>query len=52
MGAINPTQINWKSVKVNKTENVITTAMMGVSSGRVTKRNCCHGDAPSRLAAS
>src|SRR3954447_5375091 len=26
-------QINWKSVKVNSTENVITTAMMGVSSG-------------------
>src|SRR5207244_2454277 len=26
-------QINWKSVKVNSTENVITTAMIGVSSG-------------------
>jgi len=26
-------QINWKSVKVNRTENVITTAMIGVSSG-------------------
>ena len=27
------TQISWKSVKVNSTENVITTAMMGVRSG-------------------
>src|SRR6516162_1440314 len=25
------TQMSWKSVKVNSTENVITTAMMGVS---------------------
>ena len=26
-------QINWKSVNVNNTEKVITTAMIGVSSG-------------------
>src|SRR3954465_8508651 len=26
-------QINWKSVNVNRTENVITTAMIGVSKG-------------------
>ena len=26
-------QISWKSVKVNSTENVMTTAMIGVSSG-------------------
>ena len=27
------TLISWKSVNVNSTENVITTAMIGVSSG-------------------
>jgi hypothetical protein len=26
-------QINWKSVNVNSTEKVMTTAMIGVSSG-------------------
>ena len=26
-------QMSWKSVKVNSTEKVITTAMIGVSSG-------------------
>src|SRR6476661_8515835 len=41
------THINWKSVKVNSTENVITTAMIGVSRGYVMKRNRCHGVAPS-----
>ena len=28
-------------MNVNSTENVITTAMIGVSSGSVTWRNCC-----------
>ena len=39
-------------MKVNSTENVITTAMMGVSSGSVTWRNCCQGVAPSMADAS
>src|SRR5438067_2308384 len=43
---------NWKSVNVNSTENVITTAMMGVKSGSVTWRKRCHGVAPSSAAAS
>src|SRR5215470_16423370 len=46
------TQMSWKSVKVNTTENVITTAMIGVSSGYVTKRNICQRLAPSMVAAS
>src|SRR5215472_11494459 len=45
-------QMSWKSVKVNSTENVITTAMIGVSSGYVTKRNICQRLAPSMVAAS
>jgi hypothetical protein len=44
--------MSWKSVKVNSTEKVITTAMIGVSSGSVTWRNCCHGVAPSIAEAS
>src|SRR5215475_1956470 len=46
------TQMSWKSVKVNRTENVITTAMIGVSSGYVTWRNICQRLAPSMMAAS
>ena len=44
--------MSWKSVKVNSTEKVITTAMIGVSSGSVTRQNRCHGVAPSMAAAS
>jgi len=32
---------------VNSTLKVMTTAMIGVSIGRVTCQNCCHGVAPS-----
>ncbi len=45
-------QISWKSVKVNSTEKVITTAMIWVRSGRVMWRKFCHGVAPSIVAAS
>src|SRR6266446_5967502 len=45
-------QINWKSVKVNSTEKVITTAMIGVSNGKVMWRNICQRLAPSRVDAS
>jgi hypothetical protein len=34
-------------VNVNSTEKVMTTAMIGVSSGSVTWRNCCQRVAPS-----
>src|SRR5919107_4067804 len=44
--------MSWKSVKVNSTEKVITTAMSGESIGRVMKRNRCQDVAPSRVAAS
>src|SRR5262245_59724556 len=44
--------MSWKSVNVNSTLNVITTAMIGVSIGSVTCQNCCHGVAPSIEAAS
>ena len=46
------TQISWKSVKVNSTEKVITTAMIGVSSGKVICRKRCQSFAPSMVAAS
>ncbi len=46
------TQISWKSVKVKSTEKVITTAMIGVSSGKVIWRKRCHSLAPSMVAAS
>src|SRR5437868_13966658 len=39
--------MSWKSVKVNSTEKVMTTAMIGVNRGRVTFQNCCEGVAPS-----
>src|ERR1700693_332976 len=39
--------MSWKSVNVKSTEKVITTAMIGVSSGSVTFQNCCQGVAPS-----
>src|SRR5258708_36020707 len=39
--------MSWKSVKVKSTLKVITTAMIGVSSGSVTFQNCCQGVAPS-----
>ena len=39
-------------MKVNSTEKVITTAMIGVSSGSVTCRKRCQGVAPSSVAAS
>src|SRR3979490_542432 len=39
--------MSWKSVKVNSTLKVITTAMIGVRSGSVTFQNCCQGVAPS-----
>src|ERR1700694_2939495 len=42
-------QISWKSVKVNSTENVITTAMIGVSSGQETYLNSCRHEVPSIL---
>src|SRR4051794_31902096 len=38
--------MSWKSVKVNSTEKVITTAMSGESIGRVMWRKRCHGVAP------
>jgi hypothetical protein len=44
--------MSWKSVNVNSTENVITTAMIGVSSGSVTWRKRCQPLAPSSAAAS
>ena len=44
--------MSWKSVKVKSTEKVITTAMIGVSSGRVIRRKRCHEVAPSSAAAS
>ena len=44
--------MSWKSVKVNRTEKVITTAMIGDSSGSVTLVKRCHGVAPSSAAAS
>src|SRR3954466_5148351 len=44
--------MSWKSVKVNKTENVITTAIRGESIGRVMFQKRCHEVAPSRVAAS
>src|SRR5437764_254898 len=44
--------MSWKSVNVNSTENVMTIAMIGVSSGYVMKRNRCHADVPSMVAAS
>src|SRR3954451_6218379 len=44
--------MSWKSVKVNSTENVITTAMRGESIGRVIWRKRCQGIAPSNVAAS
>src|SRR5579875_1979434 len=46
------TQMSWKSAKVNSTENVMTTAMMGVSRGEVMQRKRCHGVEPSMSAAS
>src|SRR5262245_38688697 len=46
------TLISWKSVKVKSTENVITTAMIGVSSGEVIFTNICQRVAPSSVAAS
>src|SRR6185436_4269358 len=39
--------MSWKSVNVKSTLKVITTAMIGVSSGSVTFQNCCQGVAPS-----
>lgn len=45
-------QINWKSVKVNSTEKVMTTAMIGVRSGRVIREKICQFEAPSSVAAS
>ena len=45
-------QMSWKSVKVNSTEKVITTAMIGVRSGSVIFLKICHGVAPSMTAAS
>ena len=39
-------------MKVNRTEKVITTAMIGVSSGSVIRVKICHGVAPSIVAAS
>ena len=39
-------------MKVNSTENVMTTAMIGVSIGSVTCQNFCHSVAPSSAAAS
>ena len=45
-------QISWKSVKVNRTEKVITTAMIGVRSGKVMRVKICQGVAPSMVAAS
>src|SRR5215210_7039527 len=44
--------MSWKSVKVNSTENVITTAMSGDSIGNVMWRKRCQGVAPSSVAAS
>src|SRR5512134_3794122 len=44
--------MSWKSVKVNSTEKVITTAMIGVSSGYVIFKNICQRVAPSSVAAS
>src|SRR5271166_6282982 len=44
--------MSWKSVNVSSTENVMTTAMIGDSIGRVTNRNRCQGPAPSSVAAS
>ena len=44
--------MSWKSVKVISTEKVITTAMIGDSSGSVTKRKRCQALAPSSVAAS
>ena len=39
-------------MKVNSTEKVITTAMIGVSSGKVMREKICQGEAPSIVAAS
>src|SRR5215203_419861 len=44
--------MSWKSVKVNSTEKVITTAISGDSMGSVMKRKRCQEVAPSSVAAS